>query len=478
MPLNGDSLPPLYPIVIPPLTYSSTSNGKAYTCSGEGLIWDGHKFDPNIKGYLPLLEPVRTKKGTIAIRQPRIPEKLAAWWKAQCKFRGLSQQGTIRVLQERIRAADNGMAEELAVAEKELNEEFRKKNAAARDDKWNSMGTDKEKAEADPGRFLKEKFITGTSRSAAVIIETNYRRELHEEAAPLGLHTQSTDAPLRDDGTLPSINRWIVIGRDRASVHKKILEVSREATRIRQRVQEAREERTRKKHQAIVQKAKKTSAAPPSKGSKGRDMKWNVAGSYDIKCPYIEESWGRDGKECSLNIYIERESSGAWQMWAEFGFIALEGIFRFVNPSRGGADAPPARTDNNKDGEDDEDEEGCEYDESDEDDDIDPLEFLIPATHHPSSTTRTWLFRWRGAETGEGEIQLYSDQQLCSLTFRGAYGTEIEGKFESDLTGEIGFTGMKVEEEEAGVEAVEYRWGEFSESAYEYARKARWGGGW
>ncbi|KAH0545267.1 hypothetical protein GP486_008458, partial [Trichoglossum hirsutum] len=204
--------------------YSSTTDGKTYTYLSDGLIWDEYKFDPNIKSSLPLLGPVRTKKGTIAARQPHIPKRTAPWWRAQCKFRGLSQQGRIEVLQERIRATDNGMIKELATAEQELNAEFRKQNAATRDEEWNHMETDEEKAEADPGRFLQEKFPSIT----AIVVKTNSRIE--------------------SDGTLPSIDHWIVIGRDRLSVNKKVLKINHESIRARQRAQEASEERSRKKH--------------------------------------------------------------------------------------------------------------------------------------------------------------------------------------------------------------------------------------
>jgi hypothetical protein len=464
---NADALPPLHPIIISPLRYSSTTDGKTYTCLGDGLIWDGYKFDPDIESSLPLLEPVRTKKGTIAARQPHIPKRPAPWWRAQCKFRGLSQQGRIEVLQERIRATDNGMIKELATAEQELNAEFRKQNAAARDEEWNHMETDEEKAEADPGRFLQEKFPS----IAAVVVKTNSRSKLHEKAAPLGLYTRSADAPVESDGTLPSIDRWIVIGRDRLSVDEKVLEINRESMRARQRAQEASEERSRKKHQTIVQKAKKESvASSSSQKNKSGVKRWNVAGSYDIKCPYVEEQWGGDGKECSLNIHITRESAGIWQMWAEFDFIALQGIFRFVNPTHGSVGAPPAGKGDNG---------GSDNGDGDEDDDGDsvgPIEFLIPAICHPSPTSRTWPFRWRGTETGEGEIQLYSDKKLCSFTFLGAYGLEIKGMFESDYTEKIGFTGRKVVEEGVGKGRPEDRWRNYSESAYNYASKARWGG--
>ncbi|KAH0545266.1 hypothetical protein GP486_008457 [Trichoglossum hirsutum] len=115
-----------------------------------------------------------------------------------------------------------------------------------------------------------------------------------------------------------------------------------------------------------------------------------------------------------------------------------DGIFRFVNPTHGSVGAPPAGKGNNG---------GSDNEDGDEDNDGDsvgPIEFLIPVICHPSPISRTWPFRWRGTETDEGEIQLYSDKKLCSFTFLSAYGLEIKEMFESDYTEKIGFTGMKV----------------------------------
>ena len=137
--LNEEQLPALYPIVIEPLKWNAGS--KAFTCSGDGLLKDGYKYDPNVKRHLPLLEPKRTQKGTIAVHQPHIAKQPLAYWKAQCVFRNLPQSGTVAKLQESLRYTQAAMDPELASAEKRLNEEFRMKNAAARDDKWNQMNT-------------------------------------------------------------------------------------------------------------------------------------------------------------------------------------------------------------------------------------------------------------------------------------------------------------------------------------------------
>lgn len=77
-------LPALHPIVIEPLQFNSGS--KAFTCRGDGLLKDGHKYDPDVQRYLPLLEPQRTKKGTIAVHQPYIKKHILPYWKLNASF--------------------------------------------------------------------------------------------------------------------------------------------------------------------------------------------------------------------------------------------------------------------------------------------------------------------------------------------------------------------------------------------------------
>ena len=148
--------PALEPMVISPLQV--TWKSVTFTCSGNGLLKDGHKYDSQVEKNFPLLKPARTKTGKTAARQPQIQKQPAAYWKAQCAFRNLTQSGRISDLQERLRHADAAMNEELTKLEKQLNAEFRTNNAAARNDKWKGFKMDEEKANADPKRFLRERF--------------------------------------------------------------------------------------------------------------------------------------------------------------------------------------------------------------------------------------------------------------------------------------------------------------------------------
>jgi len=59
----------------------------------------------------------------------------------------------------------------------------------------------------------------------------------------------------------------------------------------------------------------------------------------------------------------------------------------------------------------------------------------------PSAKCRTFNFRWRGNETGEGEIQGDADEDLCSITFENP--NALSGIFVSGLTGEQEFQGFR-----------------------------------
>ncbi|KJY00660.1 hypothetical protein TI39_contig319g00001 [Zymoseptoria brevis] len=61
-------------------------------------------FDDNVDQYCPIL--VRTKKGTVAKRQPQVRNMGADYWKGQCSFRGLRTIGKIEDLKDLIRGRD------------------------------------------------------------------------------------------------------------------------------------------------------------------------------------------------------------------------------------------------------------------------------------------------------------------------------------------------------------------------------------
>lgn len=276
---------------------------------------DGFEFD-SVEVSLPPLHPVLTKAGKVARRQPIPPKRPLTWWKAQCVFRGLKQQGKIEDLQSHLRSA-GGMLKELRALEVQLDEEFRRKNAAAREERWARLETDEQKANEDAERFLLEKYRGANPAREAVIIKTYSHYALHAAARDLGLDHESVEVPPSSDKH--GIDKWIIIGPNNSIVVAKAREVTQEAVRMRQQIKDAREERIKKQHAKLVSRE----GATPN-------INWAVSGTWVIDCPYIEEQRGDQGQDkCELVIGFSPASDGM-RMWASFNFIVLTGVFRFA----------------------------------------------------------------------------------------------------------------------------------------------------
>jgi hypothetical protein len=120
-----------------------------YTCKGTGLLKDGHPYESKLEIFL---SPETIKAGF----EPK-ERKAAAWWKAQCAFRGLSQGGSIAALQMRLRESKGKMVPELKDVEKDLNKQFKKGTAEPR-------GTKKEVKPALSSKSPRNKVIKVSSR--------------------------------------------------------------------------------------------------------------------------------------------------------------------------------------------------------------------------------------------------------------------------------------------------------------------------
>lgn len=205
---------------------------------------------------------------------------------------------------------------------------------------------------------------------------------------------------------------------------------------------------------------------------------WDVRGSYVIECPNIEDEWGEKDSELTLDIYVENKN-GRQQMFAMFHFIVVEGIMRFERP------IPIPRSQRGKRKREDAymDEDGDilmsdipQYDANGNDpNSCRESAFFLGANDKPSVRQPTWQYRWRGEETGEGEIQLGSDKRLESITFNDKEKS-LSGTFTCDFAGKCTFTGFKevYHPHESRIDP-EVEWADRSEAAYEDARRARWG---
>lgn len=509
--MNPDHIEPDQ-IFIPPLAVVHSS--LTFTYHGEDLLVFRNPFDPNVASFLPLLSPVRNKNGMVARRQPRIPDRNMNYWRAQCVFRGLPHTGRdLQPLQKAVRnAADKGMLPEFVEMEKRLKLEFQIKNdagreeksrkesawkeaqkmreqdlrekmrvqAAAREERWKTSDTDY-KAEEDPERFLQETFPPGGPKIEAIVVkglDKSSRHQLHMAAKELHLRTESTDAPKTIGGSSGESSggnepkRWMVIGRKTAHVAAKIQDIGREAIRARLQWQEAQDDKIGEAHAKIISKLR-------------RGAGWDVTGSWHIKCPKIENEYDQEG----LWLDIQRgQSNGHLHMYGEFDFGILKGVLRFEKPHAGqggsgsntvGAkrtrDANDDDDDNDDDDENDNDDEEEEEEEEEEEKKEYNENFYLEPSDKPSPKQPTWNFRWRGNETGEYEIQLYSDAKLCSITFSGPGGCKLNGVFHNAYTRNCTFSGVKVDAEpRKGRCDIAERWSDYNQAAYERARVRRW----
>ncbi|KAI9646549.1 hypothetical protein NHQ30_004542 [Ciborinia camelliae] len=513
-------MPDLHPIVIDPLEYKFKC--VIYTCSGKGLCKDGYYYDPHATKLLP---PKDHKSGN----KNDIERKPVGWWKAQCAFRGLSQSGSIADLQSRLREAKKKIMPELKTAESKLNKDFEKQNAIARDGSWKELKTAEEKAEANPQKYLSEAFPSASTGRPAnldiVIVKTNHRAALADAADKMGLCSVSVDAPWVDN-IRPSPDRWIVVGRSRDAVWNQMREIEQATARSRDSITKSKEISTPKSSVSKTAVPPKLSESKPPGGRTKQTARksapstgthddlfadddddgdednseqpaakrarisasgsrpisyatdtavpWDVRGSYVIECPEIEDEWGEKDSDLTLDIYIERKR-GRQQMFAMFNFIVVEGIMRFEAP----VPVPRPQSERVKRKREDSylDEDGdvlmndiSQYDANNYREGA----FFLGANEKPTARRPTWRYRWRGEETGEGEIQLGSDRRLESITFSKS-GMELSGTFKCDFAGKCNFTGLKVTSRPRNSQIdPEAEWVSRSEAAYEYAREARW----
>ena len=206
---------------------------------------------------------------------------------------------------------------------------------------------------------------------------------------------------------------------------------------------------------------------------------WDVRGSYEIRCRDIEEQWG--GHSLTMDIYLEIRN-GKRQLYGAFDFNAIEGIMRFERPSRVPKSEMESRQskkrkqkDLNKDGESPMD----TYPRSATDgagkysEDI----FHLRSDEQPTARRPTWRYRWRGHETGEGEIQVNADRAVRSITFSDK-GNALCGYFKCDYVKDCYFEGIKICSTPRDKRLdPESKWMSHSEAAHGYANRARWGGG-
>ena len=106
---------------------------------------------------------------------------------------------------------------------------------------------------------------------------------------------------------------------------------------------------------------------------------------------------------------------------------------------------------------------------------------IYPSSSTPSSpewTTMkenpTFHFRWRGRETGEGEIQLQALEYLRSMTFSDS-GLKVKGVFDCPcISGALCFTGTKTSHGRGQTLSSAREWSELNDKTWNKECSSRW----
>ncbi|KAK8100459.1 hypothetical protein PG999_010833 [Apiospora kogelbergensis] len=411
-----------------------------------GLSINDHHYDRNVTTYLPRI--ALTSTGRVAKKQPKKPQKQSwTYWKAQCIFRGLSPKGSIAQLQERLGGHETApMSEEFRAIDEQAKKKYEAKRdraeQAAQDleQKWASEMNDQQKASTDLRRYLVETFGSGGPKPEAVVIQGDI-----SSGQCWALGVQGAARNLR-------LAARIVERRNKqlGGVHPAL-----------QSTEEWWESRDPQQEQRMEQE--KIKAARKQQRLE-RDLNecedWDVTGTYQISCPEIEENWGhRDfaGEGLTLKVYRKRTPKGI-QMYAKFDFIVATGVFRFERHKRDTRIIPPKQDENRRKRKA-SDESGSENDEDEvsevETDYVDiwdeshrtptPEAFCFGSIRQPSAECRTWNYRWRGEDTGTGEIHLGSEEDLYHIKWYGPRVEKLKGTFGASFLGDsCTITGVKI----------------------------------
>lgn len=388
------------------------------------------KFESKLSRYLPPLTPVLTQAGKVAVRQPYFPPKSLKWWRAQCGFRGIHVGGSVSDLQARIHAlGDTGLAPEITEAIESMRKEFSGSH-------YQTL-TDSDKAKVFPGRFIQEVFGPQSSRrNETIVVEVEGWGTPIEQAA----HTLKVSCELKKMPNYEYGQRLAVVGLNPLRVRAQMAEIERQGQRADRRgIPVRRLDENREWTQADFNQQMQLAKLKDS----NVQGQWDVRGTWDIDCPSINSQWFYEDLRCVMAIGITRPNTiGGPQMYAEFDFHILTGIMRFIplsiSPNLTGSSAAGIPS---------------------------------PVTALPTSSNRTVNFRWRGEDAGEGEIQLYSDRRLCSITFHSPHA--LRGTFIDEATGPVTFEGFKVSDKAANLN-LEHEWESRSEEAHGAAGRARW----
>ncbi|KAF2170565.1 hypothetical protein M409DRAFT_19384 [Zasmidium cellare ATCC 36951] len=443
----------------------------------------GKRFDLKLEDHLPH-GVVMTKKGTVAKRQPRYVPLSKGYYQAQCSFRGLNCNGSVEELQQRLKANyDHGrdiqidrelenvrhalflhMDAEVSRVQEQCRIEQEKQQ-------WKKMSL-QERIWRDATRALKQSLkVEDVLRKSCHVIKPCCRG-LQEAANSLGLAYECVDTdPKREAFDRFGNTRCQIVG-EKAAVKRTAMQLVEDAARKRREAVA--------KEKARLAKMEAQKEAVLDQATKMAD--WDITGSWIVECNGLVEDY-YVGKRPELKMEIWRD---------DFDLDNVRGI------------EPPTDEENSENSEDGTDED-TDQDMSDWDDEEKSIltgeaariprfcaDFHFNVTEgtmriYPPKKNRpaegpfsvkdnpSFRYRWRGRETGEGEIMVDSDERVERILF-GSHGTTFRGTYKCPfIEGVFMIKGTKIRHGNQQEQGTEHSWDDFTEEAWEVARERRWG---
>ncbi|TGO10766.1 hypothetical protein BTUL_0126g00200 [Botrytis tulipae] len=414
---------------------------------------NNHTFDSQIETRFPSADGGGTRS--------------ESFWKAQCFFGGLKRTGTIYNMIDRLRkdghkpmvskliALETAMLDDYNtryIITREELEEGKRKAKVEEEKRWNNELDDLQKARKNPEKFFREMFPkvldSKTKNAVFMTIHSSSAAEIRKAALSLGLVDKSLEVSKFDE---PPLQRdlcsliHIAVGRTVPAVKDRL-----------QEIHQIRGKAIRKAREAMKNSRDIISEGYDDVIRASDEKNWEVTGDWHISCLKMEKRWSTP---LTLRIYSQ-ESDGQCQLFGEFDFGGVSGLFRFeqrlptVEKKSARLADPNVKRENITFGK-------AEKEKKDDnDEDIKCASpnakrlwckstaeaFSFPSAEKPSLHNPTWNYRWRGEYKIDSEP--VPGQYLCSITFSEPLGTSLTGTFGGDLyktwKEDMVFTGVKV----------------------------------
>lgn len=422
----------------------------------------GESFDMSLSSKLPP-PTVRTKAGKIAKRQPRYDKRPKSYYQAQCSFRGLSTSGSTEDLQQALQSRDVEQDQAINYELVRLGRQaktYEAEQEGMRFEQWwkDPLTSFEEKLHHLPHRALQEERDKHNSRlRLSCLVFAGRRFDLLRAADRLGLACEELQGPAHlPPGSM--IEQCQIVGEATA--------VRMQAEAFKHTAEQNAQERwglwrTQIKANNTVDEIEREKLVQEAR----QFDDWDITGKWNVQCDALAK-YNDDETQQKLHMEIFKDD------------------YRL-----------DAAGDDQETSED----ERSENDDEEEDADGEPVQecpadlsrprfcarfifgvlegvmriYPLTSEQCPSwrsiSDNPTFELRWRGRDTGEGEILVEALEHVQSVTF-SEVGTKVEGTLHCpSLGGPLPFTGTKIAHGRGQKSSSSDEWTALNESAWEGA---------